>query len=104
VVLDQAPDAPAQWKAGAYPHSYRSPQRFHGPPWRPPPGYFARAWRFGERLPAAWCGADFQIADWEAYDLPAPPAGFAWVRIDADAVLAELSTGRVVQAVRDLYR
>jgi Ni/Co efflux regulator RcnB len=76
--------------------------RFHGPEWRPPRGYYYRAWRYGEVLPRGWYGEDYSI-DWSDYDLPEPPPGFDWIRTGADALLVEEGSGRIVQVVRAVF-
>jgi Ni/Co efflux regulator RcnB len=92
-----------QWRPHVYPPIYDSHHRFHGHPWRPPHGYYVRAWRYGEILPYGWYVPDYWITDWWNYDLPEPPPGYAWVRVGYDALLVEDYSGRIVQVVRLLF-
>jgi Ni/Co efflux regulator RcnB len=92
-----------RWEQHRYPPIYNSPSRYHGPSWRPPYGYYARVWRFGDILPRGWYEPQYQILDWWAYDLPEPPYGYDWVRIGRDALLIDGYTGRIVQVVRLVF-
>ncbi|MDB5448692.1 MAG: hypothetical protein JWQ97_4009 [Phenylobacterium sp.] len=92
-----------RWEPHRYPPSYHSPNRFRGPAWRPPRGFYARAWRFGEILPYGWYTPDYRVLDWWDYDLPEPPPGYDWVRVGADAMLIDDYTGRIVQVVRLVF-
>lgn len=91
-----------RWEPRRYPPIYNSPARYRGSYWRPPVGYYARSWRYGEILPHGWYGPDYQLLDWWAYDLPEPPPGLDWVRVGRDAVLVDYA-GRIVQVVRLLF-
>lgn len=92
-----------RWDQHRYPPIYDSPSRYRGPGWRPPHGYYARAWRFGDILPRGWYGPQYQLLDWWAYDLPEPPYGYDWVRVGRDALLIDGYTGRIVQVVRLVF-
>ena len=92
-----------QWRPGAFPPSFTSHHRFHVRSYRRPPHFFLHTWSFGEFLPPAWYGPEYLIADWWDYDLPAPPYGFDWVRVDDDALLIDDETGRIVQVIRGLF-
>jgi len=87
----------------AYPPVYRSHQRFRGGFYRPPSGFYARSWVFGDILPYGWYGSQYYIDDWWTYGLPIPPAGYEWVRIGDDAALVDTFNGRIVQVVYDLF-
>jgi hypothetical protein len=92
-----------RWEHGRYPPIYVSPRRYRGYYWRPPAGYYVRAWAFGDFLPRGWYGPDwFLDAPWD-FDLPIPPPGFDWVRVGYDALLVDDYTGRVVQVVRNVF-
>jgi Ni/Co efflux regulator RcnB len=100
---DRGHDARPRWSPRDYPRSYHSHDRFHGPDWRPPSGYYVRAWRYGEVLPRGWYGADYRIGDWWSYGLPGPPPGYFWVRVGPDVVLVDGFNGRIVQIVRYVF-
>lgn len=68
--------------------------------WRAPGGWDAyrppvRGWS----LPRYWIDSRFQIADFGAYGLTAPPPGYGWYRYYDDAVMID-SYGRVHDSVR----
>lgn len=87
----------------SYPPYWSSPRRYRISPYRPPVGFYARSWAFGDTLPRSWWGAPHRLADWWAYGLPIPPVGFHWVRVGADAVLVDAYSGQVVQVARHLF-
>jgi len=91
------------WQQGRYPQVYRSHQRYRYGYYRPPVGFYAHSWAFGEFLPRGWYGSDYLLNDWWSYDLPYPPPGYDWVRVGSDALLIDEYTGRVVQVVRDIF-
>ena len=82
---------------------WRSQQRYRGWVYRPPSGFYARSWVFGDVLPRTWWGPDYRILDWWSYGLPIPPAGYEWVRVGDDALLVDMFNGRVVQVAYDLF-
>jgi hypothetical protein len=59
-----------------------------------PPGQ-VRTWQIGERIPGTtpW----FELRDYDRYDLPAPPDGSRYVRIDNDLVRVAIATGVIVE-------
>jgi Ni/Co efflux regulator RcnB len=68
-------------------------------------GYYARAWRRGDRLPAAYYARPYVIADYPRYRLYAPPRGYQWVRVDGgDLLLAAIATGLVLDVLHDFAR
>jgi Ni/Co efflux regulator RcnB len=85
-----------------YPPVFHSQHRYRGPVYRPPSGFYARSWVFGDIVPRGWYGSQYYIDDWWSYGLPIPPAGYEWTRIGDDAVLVDTFTGRV-QVVYDLF-
>lgn len=92
------------WQQGRYPSVYRSQHRYrYGGYYRPPIGFYAFNWGFGDFLPQGWYGPDYVLYDWWNYDLPYPPPGYDWVRVGDDALLVDSYTGRVVQVVRLLF-
>ena len=63
--------------------------------------YYDHRWMRGEYLPE-----DFyfnRIYDWDYYDLPAPPFGCAWYLVGTSAVLVNMSSGRIIDVIYDLY-
>jgi len=83
--------------AGGYPEGYRVG------PYRPPYGWYVRAWGYGDILPSGWYGSNFWIDDFYDYDLPWPPPGMHWVRVGDDAFLVDDYSGRIVQVIRDMF-
>lgn len=90
------------WSWGRWPGVYSSPYRYRHS-WRPPSGYYARDWRYGDYLPRGWYGSGWWIEDPWAFRLPLPPPGYGWVRSGDDALLIDRYDGRVVQVVRDVF-
>ncbi len=70
--------------------------------WRPH-GWYAHRWRHGERLPPAYRVSAYVIPDPVEYRLRPPPAGYYWVRVDNNAVLAAVATGVVVDIALNLF-
>ncbi|THD70146.1 RcnB family protein [Phenylobacterium sp.] len=93
----------ARWQAGHAPPVLWSQDRFHAGFYRPPYGYYVRAWGFGDFLPRGWFGQPYWIGDFMNYDLPYPPPGFEWVRVGPDALMIDRFTGRIVQVVRGIF-
>lgn len=93
-----------RWERGRYPNVYRSTHRYrYSRAWYPPPGFYVRAWSFGDFLPNAWFGPQWWIEDPWAYDLPLPPPGYVWVRSGEDALLVDQWSGRIIQVVRFVF-
>jgi Ni/Co efflux regulator RcnB len=80
---------------------YRAPPRFGF--YRQPHGYYTHRWVRGERLPVAYFGRPYVIADYRECGLRAPPRGYHWVRVDGDAVLAAVATGIVLDTVFHIF-
>lgn len=91
-----------RWAPRRYPPIYSSPSRYRGPYWRPPEGFYVRAWRYGEVLPRGWYSPDYRLFDWWSFGLPEPPPGYDWVRVGPDALLVDYS-GRIFQVVRAVF-
>jgi len=91
------------WQQGRYPPVYRSHQRYRYGYYRPPIGFYAHSWAFGEFLPHGWYGSDYLLNDWWSYGLPYPPLGYDWVRVGNDALLIDSYSGQVVQVVQDIF-
>src|SRR5574343_422032 len=74
------------------PRYQQSPQAYRHD--MPRPG---QEWRKGGRVPAKFRGASYQVNDWRSRDLPAPPRGHRWVRVNGDYVLVAVATGVIAQ-------
>jgi Ni/Co efflux regulator RcnB len=95
--------APTRWQAGRFPPVMSAQNRFRAGFYRPPYGYYSRAWIFGDFLPRPWFARDYWLDDFLDFDLPYPPPGFVWVRVGPDALMIDRFTGRVVQVVRGIF-
>ncbi len=51
------------------------------------------AWHRGDRLPDAYRGNQYVVSDWKSHHLHQPPAGYHWVNVNGDFVLAAIATG-----------
>lgn len=65
--------------------------------WRP-----SYRWQVGYRLPPSYYARDYYI-DYRMYDLPPPPYGYHWVRVDRDIVLVALATGLIRDILYGFY-
>ena len=94
-----------QYNPQFFPHSFHSTQRYQwrGGNWRAPNGYYARHWRYGDRLPWGWYSQSYWVDDYDYYDLAVPPFGYEWVRLGPDALLVDQSDGEVVSVVRGIF-
>jgi Ni/Co efflux regulator RcnB len=95
--------APRHWEEGHFPSVFESRERFRGGYYRPPYGYYSRAWGFGDFLPRPWFAQDYWMDNFLDFDLPYPPPGFVWVRVGPDVLLLDRFTGRIVQVVRGIF-
>lgn len=68
-----------------------------------PHGWYAHRWHHGDRLPPAYRASAYVIPDPVVYRLRAPPAGYYWVRVDNNAVLAAVATGVVIDIAANLF-
>ena len=76
--------------------------RYRGPAYQYPRGYGYQPWGVGYRLPPAYVGQRFWIADPGFYRLPRAGWGTRWVRVGPDALLIGRD-GIILRAVRGLY-
>ncbi len=90
----RGPGGAREWYAG---------QRFRGPAYYFPAGFGYRVWSFGEFLPPPFFVSDYVLYDYWDYGLPAPPAGFEWVRVGADALLVRPVDGYILDVARNLF-
>ncbi len=84
-------------------HEWNAGQRFRGPSYAYPRGFGFRVWAFGEFLPSPFFVSDYVIADYWDYGLPAPPYGFEWVRVGADALLVRPVDGYILDVAHNLF-
>ncbi len=82
--------------------SYHAPRRFRAPAYRPPSGWYARNWGYGDFLPRGWFGSSYYL-NWGTYGLGLPPIGTEWVRVGPDALLVDIWTGRVLSVYYGLF-
>lgn len=80
----------------------RAPARFNSGRYVRPHGYYAHAWRRGDRLPLGYRSSAYVIPA-ATYHLRPPPPGYYWVRVDNNAVLAAVATGVVVDVALNLF-
>lgn len=81
----------------AYRHNFQAARSFHIGPYHTPPGWRPHRWVYGEILPRAYWGSPYILADYWLFALEVPPLGFEWVRVGADAVLINVTTGEILQ-------
>ena len=82
---------------------HHAPARFATGRYVRPHGYHAHTWRKGDRLPPAYRGGAYVIPNVAVYHLSPPPRGYAWIRVDNNAVLASVATGAVVSVHVNLF-
>ena len=82
---------------------FRSARRFRGAPYRPPAGFYAHRWTFGEFLPSLFWGRNYWLLDFADYGLPPPPYGAVWVRVGSDALLIDEYSGEVITVAYDVF-
>lgn len=68
-------------------------------PAAPPPREAPPGWRRGATLPPAYRGE--RVYAYERHRLRPPPAGYAWYRVGDDFLLTQMTSGLVVEVVRD---
>ena len=101
----QRPAAPQGWDArpktfdrGAYQHNFQAARSYKVGPYQRPSGWVNRHWGYGDRLPRAYWGTQYLLADYWLFGLEVPPVDYEWVRVGSDALLINTSTGEVLQA------
>ena len=50
-------------------------------------------WHKGDRIPDSYRDKRYEVTDWRAHHLSAPPSGYHWVNVNGDFVLAAVATG-----------
>ena len=51
------------------------------------------SWHKGDRVPAEYRDKRYEVSDWKSHNLRQPPAGYHWVNVNGDYVLAAVATG-----------
>lgn len=97
---DDRRDAQADRRESRY--ERRAERRYDGGRYYHPRGYYARDWRRGERLPAAYRGRAYAV-DYRAYRLAAPPRGYEYRRVGDDVVLTAIATGIITSVLFGLF-
>lgn len=82
---------------------YRAEHRFHVGGYRRPYGWYSHRWAFGEFLPRPFWARDYWLSDYADYDLPPPPYGAVWVRVDDDALLIDRDSGEIITVVYGVF-
>jgi Ni/Co efflux regulator RcnB len=82
---------------------YRAEHRFHVGGYRRPYGWYSHHWAFGEFLPRPFWARDYWLVDYADYDLPPPPYGAVWVRVDEDALLIDRDSGEIITVVYNVF-
>lgn len=86
-----------------YNHNYRAPHAFRIGPYHPPGRWHYHRWHYGQFLPHVYWGRAYLLPDFWLFGLDIPPIGYAWVRYGDDAILIELTDGRIVQIVYGIF-
>ena len=58
-------------------------------------------WHKGDRIPDSYRDKRHEVTDWRAHHLSAPPAGYHWVNVNGDFVLAAVATGVIADLLRN---
>ena len=86
-----------------YHRNFNVSRRFYAPTYRRPAGWYSHRWAFGEFLPTAFWARDYWLIDFAVYDLPPPPYGAVWVRVDRDALLIDEESGEIITVAYDVF-
>ena len=87
----------------SYQRNYRAPQRFRGPSYQRPRGWYDHRWTFGEFLPSLFWTANYWLSDYWYYGLTPPPPGTVWGRDGYDALLIDRYDGQIIQVAYDVF-
>jgi Ni/Co efflux regulator RcnB len=87
----------------AYARWQRSEHRYNAGRYTPPRGHQARAWAYGQRMPANYRGNQYVVRDYNRYGLRQPPSGYQYVRSGNDVVLAAVATGLITAVIAGLF-
>jgi Ni/Co efflux regulator RcnB len=88
---------PGTFDRGAYQHNFQAARAYKIGPYHRPRGWAVHHWAYGQILPRAYWGAEYILADYWLFGLEIPPAGYEWVRDDADALLISTRNGEILQ-------
>jgi len=94
-------DPPA---AGGHGNPHGGPPGLAKKPYGMPPGQAKKIWRRGERLPGEYLRGEYIVVQPRRYDLPPPPYGYRWVRVEDHYYLAQTRTGLIMQVIEALAR
>ena len=94
------PPRPAPSRPG---FGFRPHKRYSVGSYRRPPGYYFRQWDVGATLPGFFFAQTYWLTAPGTYGLSPPPPGTQWVRVDYDALLVTIATGRVIQVVPNIF-
>ena len=101
----QRPAAPQGWDArpktfdrATYQHNFQAARSYKIGPYHRPSGWVTRHWGYGDHLPRAYFASQYLLADYWLFGLEVPPVDYEWVRVGADALLINITTGEVLQA------
>ncbi len=59
----------------------------------------AHDWHKGDRVPDAYRDNRYVVNDWRGHHLHEPPAGYHWVQVNGDFVLAAVATGVIADVL-----
>jgi len=76
---------------------------YRAPAYRWSSGIRSRNWIVGAFLPAPLITQNYVLRDYWNYDLPRPPLGTYYVRVDTDVYLVAVRGGRVIDVIRDVF-
>ena len=106
------PHGHGDWRDG-YTDSQWSPPGHGGTPpglakkpYGMPPGQAKKLHRYdvGQHLSRTYyVNRSYYVTQYNRYNLPPPPPGYQWVRVDNDVYLAQTRTGLIAQVIADLF-
>ena len=97
------PAPPRAQPAPAYGRWQQAQRRYSAPRYVAPRGYQARAWSYGQRMPAQYRSRTYVVSDYGRYGLRAPPRGYEYVRSGNDVVLTAVATGLITAVIAGLF-
>lgn len=80
-----------------------SRRKFRAGSYLRPTGWFYHRWAYGEQLPRPFYVSRYWIAEYTQLGLTVPPGGYVWVRVDSDALMINMDSGIVLQAVYNIF-
>lgn len=83
--------------------NFRAERRYRWRPYVRPSGWYYRRWVFGEIFPRPFWIRTYWILDYWRFGLMNPPYGYVWVRYGTDAVLIDVSSGRILRVVYSVF-